>query len=85
MAFIGTLLVQSPWIFRVVNALSKDTWIQTQIIQELDSDWTIRTDGVLGMNSRLVIPDNPRLKELSYEAHLLSTRYIRALRRCART
>ena len=69
MAFMGTLLVQTSWIYRVVNALSEDTRIQTQIIQELDSDWTIRTDGVLGMNGRLVIPDNPQLKELFDEAH----------------
>ena len=86
--FLGTLLVHSSWISRILDAQTEDSWIQPhkgEIIQETDSDWTIGIDGGLRMKGGLVIPDIPQLKELIDEAHLLSTRYIQAPQRCART
>ena len=72
-AFLGTLLVQSSWISRVVNFQVGNSLIQTykrEIIQDLDSDWTLVADGGLRMKGRLVVPGVPQLKkELFAEVH----------------
>ena len=91
MTFLGILLVQSSWIFRIVDAQTEDSWIQThkrEIIQEPNSDWTIDTYGYLRMKCLLVVLDILQFKKLfgeaycaKYTVHLGTTKMCKDLKR----